>query len=82
MINDKLLISIVTAAYNSEKTIAQTIESVLNQTYENIEYIVVDGLSKDHTVEIAESYRDKFREKGISYRIISESCLLYTSRCV
>ena len=72
MINDKLLISIVTAAYNSEKTIAQTIESVLNQTYENIEYIVVDGLSKDHTVEIAESYRDKFREKGISYRIISE----------
>lgn len=69
---EKLLISIVTAAYNSEKTIAQTIESVLNQTYTNIEYIIIDGLSSDGTVSIADSYRDKFTEKGISYRVVSE----------
>lgn len=67
------LVSITTATYNSEKTLARTIESVLNQTYNNIEYIIIDGLSKDKTICIAEEYRKKFEQKGISYRIISES---------
>lgn len=64
--------SIITVAYNSEETIQDTIESVLNQTYQNIEYIIVDGLSSDHTVEIAKSYEKKFIEKGYAYRVISE----------
>lgn len=66
------LVSITTATYNSEKTLARTIESVLNQTYDHIEYIIVDGLSKDRTLQIAEGYRKRFEQKGISYRVISE----------
>lgn len=67
------LVSIITVCYNSEKTIIDTLESVLNQTYKNIEYIVVDGLSKDKTVEIIKLYQKKFIEKNISYKWISET---------
>ena len=67
-----MLVSILTVAFNSEATIARTIESVLNQSYKNIEYIIIDGNSKDNTVSIAERYRSKFSEKNISYTIISE----------
>ncbi len=49
-------ISIVTVVFNAEKTIAQAIESVVNQTYGNIEYIVVDGKSTDNTLAIIQSY--------------------------
>lgn len=66
------LISIVTVSFNSEKTIRQTIESVLNQTYTNIEYNIVDGASTDRTVEIATQYKDDFEAKGIKYIITSE----------
>lgn len=67
-----ILVTISTPAFNSEKTIAKAIESVLNQTYNNIEYIVMDGGSSDKTVEIAHSYDEAFKEKGIKYVIISE----------
>ncbi len=52
-------ISIVTVAYNASKTIEQTIQSLLGQTYSNIEYIVIDGGSSDGTQEIIEKYSDK-----------------------
>jgi glycosyltransferase involved in cell wall biosynthesis len=54
-----LKVSIITVSYNSEKTIEQTINSVLGQTYGNIEYIVVDGLSTDGTYEKISKYKDK-----------------------
>ena len=49
-------ISVVTAVFNGEKTIGDTILSVLNQDYNNFELIIVDGLSKDLTVEIAQKH--------------------------
>lgn len=54
-----LKISIITVCYNSEKFLEGAIQSVLSQTYKNIEYIVVDGNSVDGTKSIIENYRDK-----------------------
>jgi glycosyltransferase len=52
-------ISIITVVYNNTKTIRDAIDSVLSQTYKNIEYIIVDGGSTDGTVEIVRSYGNK-----------------------
>lgn len=68
----ELKVSVLTVAFNSEKTIAKTIESVLRQTYSNIEYIIIDGLSTDNTVAIAKSYIERFRSVGKSLTVISE----------
>lgn len=61
--NQNPKISIVTACLNSEKTIRNTIESVLNQTYQNFEYVIKDGGSKDSTVAIAQEYEAAFAGK-------------------
>ena len=53
-------ISLITITYNSEKTLADTIQSVLNQTYSDIEYIIVDGASNDKTVSIIKQYEAQF----------------------
>lgn len=66
------LVSIITIVYNGEKYIEQAMLSVLNQTYSNIEYIVVDGRSTDGTISIVNKYRDKIdqfiseKDRGIS----------------
>ena len=52
-------ISIITVSWNSQETIKDTIDSVLSQTYQNIEYIIIDGASIDGTVKIVQSYGDK-----------------------
>lgn len=62
-------ISIITITYNSEKTLADTLESVLAQTYKEIEYIVVDGASKDGTMDIVKKYEPLFEGK---MRYVSE----------
>lgn len=54
-------VSIITVCFNSKKTIRKTIESVLNQTYQNIEYIIVDGKSTDGTVAIIDEYMPAFQ---------------------
>lgn len=56
---DTILISIVTVVYNGAEHLEQTINSVINQTYGNIEYIVIDGGSTDGSFEIASKYRDR-----------------------
>ena len=59
-------ISIITVCYNAEKTIKDTIESVLKQSYTNFEYIIVDGKSSDNTLNIISKYQDN------RIRLISE----------
>jgi glycosyltransferase involved in cell wall biosynthesis len=66
-----LKISIITITYNSASTIEQTVRSVINQTYPDIEYIIVDAVSTDGTLEILEKYRNKIakivseKDKGL-----------------
>ena len=65
-------ISVVTVCFNEEKNIGRTIDSVLNQTSADFEYIICDGKSTDSSVKIAESYKDAFAAKGVDYIINSE----------
>lgn len=59
-------VSIITVAYNSGTTISDTIQSIINQDYPNIEYIIVDGKSQDNTLQIIEKYSKVFPIKWIS----------------
>lgn len=52
-------VSIITVVYNNEKTIADAIESVLAQTYPEIEHIIIDGKSKDNTMAVVDRYKSK-----------------------
>ncbi len=66
------LISIITVVYNGEKYFEQTILSVINQTYKNIEYIIIDGGSTDGSIDIIKKYKD-----NISYWISEPDKGLY-----
>jgi glycosyltransferase involved in cell wall biosynthesis len=64
-------VSIITITYNSAATVEDTIKSVVSQDYPNIEYLIIDGKSKDNTLKIAEKYKDKIskivseKDKGL-----------------
>ena len=68
---DKPLISIITVVFNGEKYLEETIQSVINQTYSNVEYIIIDGGSSDGTLDIIKKYEGKIdywvseKDKGI-----------------
>lgn len=62
--DNELKVSVITVVYNSVKYLEQTIKSVLNQTYTNIEYIVIDGGSTDGSVDLIKKY-----ENNITYWI-------------
>ena len=72
---ENIRFSIIVATYNSEKTLADTFDSLLRQTYQNFEVILCDGVSTDNTMRIVESYRTRF---GNRLRAVSEpDCGLY-----
>jgi glycosyltransferase involved in cell wall biosynthesis len=69
---NKPLISIVTIVYNGEEYLEKTIKSIINQTYSNLEYIIIDGGSSDKTIDIIKKYEGMIdywiseKDKGIS----------------
>ena len=66
------MISVITVCFNSANTIRKTFESMLAQTYQDFEYIIVDGGSTDGTVDIIEEYLPRFSGK-MSYRSEKDS---------
>lgn len=58
--------SIITVTYNAGKTLEDTIQSVISQTYHHVEFLIIDGASKDHTLSIIEKYKNHIT------RVISE----------
>lgn len=62
-------ISIITVTFNAEKVVEKTLLSVVGQTYDNLEYLIIDGASKDGTMVIVERYRARIERCG---RIVSE----------
>lgn len=83
-------ISVVTATWNSGTTVRDTIESVLNQTYTNVEHIIVDGASRDNTLEIVKEYEPRYngrlkyiseKDKGI-YDAMNKGIMLATGDVV
>lgn len=62
-------ITVITVTFNSGRTIGDTIESVLRQTYKDIEYLIIDGQSTDNTLDIVRDYEARF---GGRMRYVSE----------
>jgi glycosyltransferase involved in cell wall biosynthesis len=81
------LVSIVTVVYNGSGTLRRTIDSVLGQTYENIEYIIVDGGSTDDTIALLREYDDRLaywiseKDRGI-YDAMNKGIALCTGEWV
>lgn len=67
---EKILVSVIVVTYNFEEIILETLESIKNQTYKNIELIITDDNSTDKTVEISEKWAEENRERFNDIRII------------
>lgn len=66
-------VSVITVCYNTSESIENTILSVLEQNYNNFEYIIVDGHSTDGTVGIINSYKSEFNKRRINLKVLIES---------
>lgn len=65
--------SIITISYNAEAVIARTLESVLSQTYEKVEHLIIDGASTDKTLSIVEDYKRRSDASGMGHKVIIQS---------
>lgn len=65
-------VSIITVCRNAESCIEATMDSILSQTFQSIEYIVIDGASTDRTLPLVKEREEAFRRKGIVFRWLSE----------
>jgi glycosyltransferase involved in cell wall biosynthesis len=80
-------VSIITITYNSAATLEDTLQSVVNQDYPNIEYLIIDGKSKDNTLLIVDKYKDKItkvvseKDKGL-YDALNKGIALATGDIV
>lgn len=64
-------VSVVTPVYNGEKHLYRLLESVLAQTWDKVEMILVDDGSEDATLAVAEEYRERFRARGYQFHIVA-----------
>lgn len=68
----RTLFTVITVCRNSGKTISRAFDSVIAQTYEKFEYILIDGASTDRTLDVVAGYKEKFACRNINFRWISE----------
>lgn len=69
---ERPLVSIITVCYNSRETISKSIDSLINQTSHNFEYIIIDGGSTDGTIELIRTYEPLFSNNAIPFQWKSE----------
>jgi glycosyltransferase involved in cell wall biosynthesis len=65
--------TVVTITYNAEAVLQRTLDSVLSQTYEGVEHLIIDGASKDGTLAMAEAYKQKSDESASEHKVIIQS---------
>lgn len=65
--------SIVTITFNAEQVLSKTLDSILCQTYNHVEHLIIDGASHDHTLSLAESYKKKNDEEENGHVVIIQS---------
>lgn len=76
-------VSVIMGIYNCEQTLKESIESILNQSYQDFELIMCDDGSKDNTYEIAKQYEDKYPQKIILLKNKTNKGLNYTlNKCL
>lgn len=65
--------TVITITYNAEKVLERTLQSVLTQTYEDVEHLIIDGASKDKTLALAEAYKKASDDSGQGHKVIIKS---------
>lgn len=65
--------TVITITYNAEKVLERTLQSVLTQTYEDVEHLIIDGASKDKTLALAEAYKKASDDSEQGHKVIIKS---------